>query len=119
MAVYVFKKGVGFVDKHTGEPMPPSDTKIYEARINFISEIQPYKSPASGKMITSRSEAREDLKATNCRVADPSEFKSVYRNPKFREKHKIPESKWGDPLAKPVREKTELPQGFNPERFTG
>jgi hypothetical protein len=32
-----------------------------------ISDIQPYESPATGKMITSRSERREDFKVSGCR----------------------------------------------------
>jgi hypothetical protein len=34
---------------------------------HVISDIQPYESPATGKMITSRSERREDFKVSGCR----------------------------------------------------
>jgi hypothetical protein len=33
----------------------------------FVSEFQPYVSPATGKVITSRTERREDLKRSGCR----------------------------------------------------
>ena len=34
---------------------------------NVISDIQAYESPATGKMITTRSERREDFKVSGCR----------------------------------------------------
>lgn len=50
------------------------------------SDIAEYRSVASGKMITSRSQQRDDLDRTNCRLVDPSEFEPSYRSAKSARK---------------------------------
>ncbi len=42
----------------------------------IASDIKPYRSVASGKMVDGRSARREDLKRTGCREVDPSEYKA-------------------------------------------
>ncbi|MEQ9634608.1 MAG: hypothetical protein RLW68_00840 [Devosia marina] len=51
-------------------------------------QFQPFESPATGKMITSRTELREDLAASGCRLLEPDESptKGKIRNKKFAEK---------------------------------
>lgn len=43
-----------------------TEKRIFSAP-HGISDIEPYESPATGKMITSRSERREDFKVSGCR----------------------------------------------------
>lgn len=77
----------GFVDKQTGAPMVlPKDFVPVVPMV--ISDLEPYESPASGKLITSRSAQREDLAATGCRLVDPSESPTggKLRNRRFAEK---------------------------------
>jgi len=64
--------GERFVDKRTGEPMEAPDV----IAVPYIaSDIAPYLSVASGKMVDGRAARREDLKRTGCREVDPSEYK--------------------------------------------
>jgi hypothetical protein len=64
------------------EPSVPSAPMI-------IRDIEPYPSPMTGEMITSRSEARYDLDKHNCRIAEPDESptKGGLRNVSFAKKH--------------------------------
>lgn len=54
-----------------------------------IRDIEPYASPMTGQMITSRSEQRYDLDKHGCRIAEPSESPTgrKLRNPRFAKKH--------------------------------
>lgn len=79
--------GAEFVDRASGEPM----NKPYAGRIvmpTVISDIPEYPSPVTGKMITSRSERRDDLKRHGCVEYEPSmsPTKGKYRNPHFCKK---------------------------------
>jgi hypothetical protein len=88
MARYVWRNGVGFVEPASGEPMPiPERDGICLPRI-ITEEFVPFESPATGKLITSRAEHREDLAASGCRVLEPDESptKGRIRNRKFAEK---------------------------------
>lgn len=83
MARYVWQKD-GFFDRATGEPM----AKPYAGQIvmpTVISDIPEYRSPIDGKMITSRSERRDDLARNGCVEYEPSlsPTKGKYRNPQF------------------------------------
>lgn len=85
MTRYVFRGGE-WVDAETVEPRPTFST------LNVvIRDIDPYISPASGMVITSRRERREDFKRTGTREVDPSEFKGRMSEG-FRERHGI---NWG------------------------
>ena len=53
------------------------------------SDIKPYQSPITGKLIESRSARREDLARSGCREVDPSE-RPVFRNYEFCQKHRRP-----------------------------
>ncbi|TIL77011.1 MAG: hypothetical protein E5Y89_19870 [Mesorhizobium sp.] len=86
MARYVFRDGI-FVDRQTGVPME----KPFAGQIvmpNVISDIPDYASPIDGRMITSRSERRDDLKRNNCVEYEPSlsPTKGRFRNPDFCKK---------------------------------
>lgn len=52
-----------------------------------VSDIS-YISPITRKPITSRSERREELKRTNSREVDPSEFRPRYSDKKMAEAHR-------------------------------
>jgi hypothetical protein len=68
---YVYRDGE-WRDPSTDEPMSVPDT----VAVPYIaSDIKPYRSVASGKMIDGRSAQREDLKRNGCRLVDPSEWK--------------------------------------------
>lgn len=62
--------------------------------VQIMRDIEPFKSPLEGhKLITSRSQFREELKANNCRQVDPSEWhggKPHYTNPSFTKKRGLP-----------------------------
>lgn len=87
MAIYVRRNG-RFVDKQTGEPMAlPEDFVVCAPHV--ISDIPEYRSPIDGKLITSRSHRREDLKANNCVDARelPSPTGGKFKNKAFARKH--------------------------------
>lgn len=80
---YVFRDGI-FVDRQTGIPMEkPFANEICAPHV--ISDIPDYASPIDGRMITSRSERRDDLKRNNCVEFEPSlsPTKGKYRNADF------------------------------------
>lgn len=63
-----------FEDRSTGDPMQAPD-RI--ARPFVVSDVT-YKSPLSGKEVTSRSQRREEMKIHNVREVDPGEWKPTY-----------------------------------------
>lgn len=70
---YVYRDGA-WRDPETGAPMElPQDDSI--ALPYIASDIKPYRSVASGRMIDGRAAQREDLKRTGCRLVDPTEYK--------------------------------------------
>lgn len=77
MARYVWKDD-GFYDRTTGERMEAPERIC---RPMVVSDVT-YKSPLSGREITSRSERREEMKRHNVREVDPSEYRPTYRNKK-------------------------------------
>jgi hypothetical protein len=86
-ATYVLRDGQ-LVNKRTGE-VSPSTGEI--AMPMVMRDIPEYASPIDGRMITSRSERREDLKRNNCIEVDPSDTLTkgrtdVFRNKKFAKK---------------------------------
>ena len=81
MTRYVWKHGVGFVDA-AGELMPLMECDEVVSPM-VISDIPEYRSPIDGRLITSRSAQREDLKANDCVLAEPRAKPRGYRNPKF------------------------------------
>jgi hypothetical protein len=85
MARYIWTDR-GFVDRSTGEPMH----KPFQGCIvmpTVISDIPEYRSPIDGKLITSRSERREDLKRNNCVDArDLPSLNGKFKNKRFCEK---------------------------------
>ena len=74
MTVYVWKDD-GFYDKRTGERMDAPERVCLPAVVSDVT----YKSPLSGKEVTSRSQRREEMKVYGVREVDPSEYKPTYR----------------------------------------
>lgn len=74
MARYVWRND-GFYDRATGERMEAPE-RI--ARPFVVKDVT-YKSPLSGREITSRSERREEMKRHNVREVDPTEYRPTYR----------------------------------------
>ena len=72
------------MDRQTGAPMEkPSAGQIVMPTV--ISDIPEYASPIDGKVISTRSERREDLKRNNCVEWEPSlsPTKGKFKNPHF------------------------------------
>lgn len=82
-ARYVFRNGE-FVERKTGEPMSAPDRIATPMLMKDVA----YKSPLSGKEVTSRSQRREEMKIHGVREVEPSEFKPVYRTKKWAERQK-------------------------------
>ena len=74
MTRYVWRDD-GFYERTTGERMEAPE-RI--ARPFVVKDVN-YKSPLSGREITSRSERREEMKRHNVREVEPSEWKPTYR----------------------------------------
>jgi hypothetical protein len=58
-----------------------ADRTIAFPRIR-TDELAPFQSPATGEWITSKSQQREDLKKSGCRLAEPDEDRYVARKKK-------------------------------------
>lgn len=86
MTRYVYRDGE-FRDPATNEPMEiPQRTGVVMPMVR--SDIQPYKSPIDGRLITSRSERREDLTRNGCVPYEPiGKTPKGLTNPKFAAKH--------------------------------
>lgn len=80
MARYVWRED-GFYDRRTGERMEAPERICRPMVVKDVT----YKSPLSGREITSRSERREEMKRHNVREVDPSEYRPVYRKKKNAE----------------------------------
>lgn len=72
MTTYVRRNGQ-MVDKETGVPMLTDEQRAAPVTAPMIiSDIPEYASPIDGRMITTRSERRDDLKRNNCVEYEPS-----------------------------------------------
>lgn len=70
--------GEHFVDRATGKPMPqPAGDAV--TRPAIWSDVE-YMSPMSRRMVTSRSQRRDEMKRYGVREVDPSEHTPVYTN---------------------------------------
>jgi len=86
MARYVWRDGQ-FVERSTGRLMEtPFAGRIVMPIV--VSDIPEYRSPVDGRLITSRSARREDLKRNGCVEYEPSlsPTKGKFKNPHFTEK---------------------------------
>lgn len=80
MTRYVWRDG-RFRDPRTDEPMPlPERDGVCAPAVQ--SDIQEYRSPIDGRLITSRSHRRYDLESNDC-VPAPPRKKRGYKNPSF------------------------------------
>lgn len=89
MTTFVNRNGQ-WVDKATGEPMLTEEQRKAPIAVpNIIFDIPAYESPIDGRLITSRSERREDLKRNNCIDARdfPSATGGKIRSPKIAAKY--------------------------------
>ena len=64
------------------------------------SDIKPYQSHVTGKIVDGRAERREDLARSGCREVDPSEYKPIYRNYEFCQARRLPYM--GDAIPPPM-----------------
>jgi hypothetical protein len=80
------KRDGRWVSASTGEPLLTEEQRQAPLALpTIISDIPEYKSPIDGRVITSRSERRDDLKRNNCVEFEPSmsPTKGKYRNKAF------------------------------------
>lgn len=86
MTRYVWRDGK-FVDPSTDQPMAlPERSGVVMPMVR--SDIEPYASPIDGRMITSRSERREDLARNGCVPYEPiGNMPKGLKNPRFAKKH--------------------------------
>lgn len=86
MARFVWN-GTEFVDRD-GNPLVDPSAPYVPVTPQIIRDIPEYASPVSGKMITSRSERRYDLEASNSREWDPADSptKGKFRNERIAKK---------------------------------
>lgn len=83
------KRDGQWVNKFTGEAMlSENELKRPISMPMIISDIPTYRSPVDGRVISSRSERRDDLKRHNCVEWEPSmsPTKGKYRNKEFCKK---------------------------------
>lgn len=88
MARFV-RRGGQWVHFRTGEPMTTPEQRNAPVSVPYvISDIPDYTSPIDGRMITSRSERRDDLARNNCVDARdfPSPTGGKIRNKAFAKK---------------------------------
>lgn len=83
-ARYIFDKDGGLVERKTGEPLN-GNMPDRIAMPMLVRDVH-YKSPLSGKEVTSRSQRREEMKVHGVREVEPSEFTPVYRSKKWAER---------------------------------
>lgn len=82
MTTFVMRDG-RLTDKRTGEALK-APNRIAAPMV--MSDIPEYRSPIDGKLIGSRSQQREDLKANDCVLLPPRQKPRGYRNPNFARK---------------------------------
>ena len=85
--------GDRFVNRKTGEPMAAPD-RI--ALPSIVRDVE-YRSPLSRKLVTSRSQRREEMKIHGVREVDPGEFTPTYNTRKWAER----QNGEHDPLQRP------------------
>ncbi len=68
-----------WISKATGKPMETGPDFVPSPAV--ISDVE-YMSPLSRKLVTSRSQRRDEMARHNVREVDPSEHKPTYRNKK-------------------------------------
>jgi hypothetical protein len=89
MTIYVWRDG-RWREKRSGEPLRLPVGNAVAAPI-VQSDIADYRSPIDGRLITSRSQRREDLRRNGCVEAEPRPtHKRGYRNPRFATKRGLP-----------------------------
>lgn len=100
------KAGRWRTDKETGKLIPIDEwlgkygRRVYAEAPYIIGDIEPYVSPVSEKVITSRKAHREDLKRTGCRVYEGREQESKYAEQARKEQDAKFEKSLGDKMEK-------------------
>lgn len=82
---YVLRDG-DWVERTTGEPLmrPGSNRPICAPMV--MRDTPDYASPIDGRMITSRSHRREDLRRNDCVEVDPPKRPRGFKNKRFAQK---------------------------------
>lgn len=101
MATYKWVDG-NWIDKQTGEAMEVQD-RVCAPMVR--PDIPEYRSPIDGKLISSRSTRREDLKKNGCVEWEPglSKRSGGLGNPRFAAKHGLPLSEAAVHRQRPKR----------------
>lgn len=106
MATYRWDKAAGrFVDKRTGAFMVTHHEGVCAPMV--MRDIPEYRSPIDGRMITSRSARREDLRRNGCVEVDPPKKPRGLKNREWAAKkglsHMINEEIAGKRLAPVIK----------------
>ena len=90
MTRYVWdRKTYTFRDRKTGAPMEVRHPNAVCAPM-VMRDTPEYRSPIDGRLITSRSERREDLKRNGCVEVDPPKRPRGFKNAAYAKKHNLP-----------------------------
>lgn len=81
-ARYRFDREGNLVERKTGEVLQAPE----RIAVPMLMRDVAYKSPLSGKEITSRSQRLEEMKVHGVREVEPSEYRPVYRSRKWAER---------------------------------
>lgn len=76
---YLFDRDGNLVERKSGEVLSAPDRVASPQIMRDVA----YKSPLSGKPVTSRSQRREEMKIHQVREVDPSEYRPTYRTRKY------------------------------------
>ena len=72
------------IDRKTGELVKVQDVDNFMNRVHYVVvDIPEYRSPATLKMISGRTQRREDLIASGCREVDPGEKRTFLSSEKI------------------------------------
>lgn len=88
MSTYIWRNG-DFVDKRTGALMQVADPNAV-CMPRVMRDTPEYHSPIDGRLISSRSARREDLKRNGCIEIDPPRKPKGYKNKAYAKKHNLP-----------------------------
>ena len=94
MSTYLWDKSAEAwlpADQVVGRRMATEPDKRSDLAFPYIrGDLPAYRSPVTGKLIEGRAARREDLARSGCREVDPSEYKPIYKNYEFCQKHRLP-----------------------------
>lgn len=92
MATYVYdEEQRRMVDKKTGEPMNPPDSKWRPVTPTVYGDLPGYQSPIDGSWVEGRRARRYDMESNDCIDANELDRKTdgTLKNKRFAKKHRL------------------------------